>query len=143
MIHFFFLLKIIRLTFCNRNLSGPDKTAATVLLRLFKLVFSAIPLFPENESVLQPHLATIITSAMKYHSNFFFFKYIFVSFHLVSNISFMFSKHASEVKESLNYFALLRSLFRSIGGGKFDLFMKEFLPLLPGMLICLSRFDKY
>jgi hypothetical protein len=38
------------------------------LLRLFKLVFGSIPLFAENESVLQPHLATIVTSAMKYLS---------------------------------------------------------------------------
>eukprot|EP00026_Physarum_polycephalum_P000015 Phypoly_transcript_00015.p1 GENE.Phypoly_transcript_00015~~Phypoly_transcript_00015.p1 ORF type:complete len:3639 (+),score=586.09 Phypoly_transcript_00015:159-11075(+) len=95
-----------------KNLAGTDKNTATVLLRLFKLVFSSIPLFPENESVLQPHLATIVTSAMKY---------------------------ASEVKESVNYFALLRSLFRSIGGGKFDLFMKEFLPLLPGLLEGLNK----
>ncbi len=78
-----------------------------MLLRLFKLAFGSVTLFAENEPVLQPHLNTIITSAMK---------------------------HATEVKDSTNYFVLLRALFRSIGGGKFDLFFKEFLPLLPGTI---------
>jgi len=40
-------------------------------------------------------------------------------------------KYAAEVKDSMNYFVLLRALFRSIGG-KFDTLYKEFLPLLPG-----------
>lgn len=65
----FYAILFIILTTPFRSLSGPDKTGATVLLRLFKLVFSAIPLFPENESVLQPHLATIITSSIKYPLN--------------------------------------------------------------------------
>jgi transformation/transcription domain-associated protein len=91
-----------------KSLSGLDKVASSVLLRLFKLVFGSVTLILENEIVLQPYLSAIVTSAMKY---------------------------ASEVKESLNYFVLLRALFRSIKGGKFDLLMKEFLPLLPGMCI--------
>jgi hypothetical protein len=37
-----------------------------VLLRLFKLVFGSVTLFAENEPVLQPHLALIITSSIKY-----------------------------------------------------------------------------
>ena len=44
-------------------------------------------------------------------------------------------KYATEVKDGMNYFVLLRALFRSIGGGKFDLFFKEFLPLLPGLKV--------
>ena len=40
-------------------------------------------------------------------------------------------KLAMEVKQPMNYFSLLRALFRSIGGGKFELLYKEFLPLLP------------
>jgi transformation/transcription domain-associated protein len=83
-----------------------------VLLRLFKLVFGSVTIFAENEPVLQPHLSTIITAAMK---------------------------HATEVKDSTNYFVLLRALFRSIGGGKFDQFFKEFLPLLPALLEGLNR----
>ena len=95
-----------------KNLAGNDKIASSVLLRLFKLVFGSVTIFAENEPVLQPHLATIITSAMK---------------------------HATEVKDSTNYFVLLRALFRSIGGGKFDQFFKEFLPLLPALLEGLNR----
>ena len=37
-----------------------------MLLRLFKLVFGSVTLFAENEPVLQPHLALIITSSIKY-----------------------------------------------------------------------------
>lgn len=37
-------------------------------------------------------------------------------------------------KEPLNYFYLLRALFRSIGGGSHDLLYQEFLPLLPNLL---------
>jgi transformation/transcription domain-associated protein len=87
-----------------KQLAGPDKTASVVLLRLFKLVFGSVTLFSDNEPVLQPHLATIVTMSLKY---------------------------AGEVKDSMNYFVLLRALFRSIGG-KFDALYKEFLPLLPG-----------
>jgi hypothetical protein len=49
-----------------RNLSGTDKVASSVLLRLFKLVFGSVTLFAENEAIVQPHLSTIITSAMKH-----------------------------------------------------------------------------
>lgn len=41
---------------------------------------------------------------------------------------------AKTAKEPLNYFQLLRSLFRSIGGGNHDLLYQEFLPLLPNLL---------
>lgn len=86
--------------------SGPNQTTSSaVLLRLFKLVFGSVTLFIENEPVLQPHLAYVITTSMKF---------------------------AAEVKDPSNYFQLIRALFRSIGGGKFEYLYKEFLPLLPG-----------
>lgn len=50
----------------HRELGGTDKAEADVLLRLFKLVFGSVTLFAENEPVLQPHLALIITSSIKY-----------------------------------------------------------------------------
>lgn len=49
-----------------RELGGSDKAEVDVLLRLFKLVFGSVTLFAENEPVLQPHLALIITSSIKY-----------------------------------------------------------------------------
>lgn len=64
-------------------------------------------MFAENESVLRPHLNQIVSQAMQL---------------------------AMEVKNPMNYFALLRALFRSIGGGKFEMLYKEFLPLLPDLL---------
>ena len=42
-----------------------DGTVASVLLRLFKIVFASVTLFPDNEPVLQPHLAKIVTNSLK------------------------------------------------------------------------------
>ena len=89
------------------QLGNTDDPASAVLLRLFKLVFGSITLFPENEPVLRPHLSTIVVSAMRC---------------------------ASHVPQPLYFFSLLRALFKSIGGGKFEQLYKEFLPLLPTLL---------
>ena len=35
-------------------------------MRLFKIVFASVTLFPDNEPVLQPHLAKIVTNSLKY-----------------------------------------------------------------------------
>jgi transformation/transcription domain-associated protein len=86
------------------DLSGPN---ADILLQLFKMVFRSVSLFPENEPILQPHLGPIITESMRW---------------------------ASLVKDSANYFYLLKHLFRSISNGKFNEFAKEFLPLLSSLL---------
>ena len=88
-------------------LGSPEEPQAAVLLRLFKLVFGSITLFPENEPLLRPHLSTIVTQAMR---------------------------HAAHAAQPSNYFSLLRALFKSIGGGKFEQLYKEFLPLLPTLL---------
>jgi transformation/transcription domain-associated protein len=37
-------------------------------------------------------------------------------------------------QEPINFFLLLRALFRSIGGGSHDLLYQQFLPLLPSLL---------
>lgn len=68
---------------------------------------TAVTVYAENESVLRPYLNTIVAQGMKF---------------------------AREVKNPVNYFSLLRALFRSIGGGKFELLYKEFLPTLPELL---------
>jgi phosphatidylinositol kinase/protein kinase (PI-3 family) len=84
-----------------------DATMASVLLRLFKIVFASVTLFPDNEPVLQPHLAKIVTSSLT---------------------------HATEMRDALNYLHLLRALFKSIATGKFELLYKEFTPLLQPLL---------
>ena len=94
------------------DLGSKNLEKAQIYLRLFKLVFLSISVFPEdNECVLQTHLATLIKDSLKY---------------------------ALEAEEPLHYFYLLRSLFRSIGGGRFELLYKEVLPLLPLLLDALN-----
>ena len=94
-------------------LGGEDKNVSSVLLRLFKLVFGSVSLFADqNDSVLQPFLADIIARSLEL---------------------------APSARDPINYFMLLRALFRSIGGGKFELLYKEFLPLLPALLTGLNR----
>ena len=96
------------------DLGGADKKHASVSLRLFKMAFMAVTIFPDvNEVVLQPHLSHIIMTSMKL---------------------------ASKASEPANYFLLLRALFRSIGGGRFELLYKDVLPLLPVVLENLNNF---
>ncbi|KAH3761988.1 transformation/transcription domain-associated protein [Pelomyxa schiedti] len=90
-------------------LAEPEKLVSSVMVRLFKLVFGSLAQYPENDSVLQPHLQNLIQSCLKYSS-----------------------------EESLNYFALLRALFRVIGT-KSDVFIKDIFPLLPGILESLNH----
>ncbi|RUP49800.1 hypothetical protein BC936DRAFT_141434 [Jimgerdemannia flammicorona] len=90
------------------KLGDSDTLYSSVMLRLFKLAFMAVNLFPDaNETILQPYLGNIIMSCLKL---------------------------SAKAKEPSNYFLLLRALFRSIGGGRFELLYKEVLPLLQVLL---------
>jgi transformation/transcription domain-associated protein len=90
------------------KLGAEDQVYSGALLRLFKVVFMAVTKYPEqNELVLRPHVGTIILKSMRL---------------------------SAKAKEPLNYFLLLRSLFRSIGGGRFDALYSEVLPLLEVLL---------
>ncbi|OBZ88491.1 Transcription-associated protein 1 [Choanephora cucurbitarum] len=81
---------------------------SAVMLHLFRLTFMAVNLFPDaNESILQPYLANLVMSCFKL---------------------------AAKAKEPANYFLLLRALFKSIGGGRFELLYKEVSPLLQVIL---------
>ncbi|KAL4715075.1 hypothetical protein ACJJTC_012122 [Scirpophaga incertulas] len=92
---------------------GTNVERSNLYLRLFKLVFGSVSLFPtDNEQMLRPHLHSIVNKAMDF---------------------------AMTAKEPYNYFLLLRALFRSIGGGSHDLLYQEFLPLLPNLLEGLNR----
>ncbi|KAB8073752.1 hypothetical protein BDV29DRAFT_133154 [Aspergillus leporis] len=85
-----------------------DMTKAKILLRMFKLSFMAVTLFSvQNEQVLHPHVTKIVTKCIEL---------------------------SVTAEEPMNYFLLLRSLFRSIGGGRFELLYKEILPLLEMLL---------
>ena len=94
------------------KLGGEDKSESNVLTRLFKFAFSSLTIFPDNEQVLLPHITTIITASIR---------------------------QSSLVPEPYNYFGILRSLFHSLVGGRFELLYMELLPLLPDILKWLTK----
>ncbi|EEB09408.1 transcription-associated protein [Schizosaccharomyces japonicus yFS275] len=80
----------------------------SVLLRLFRLSFMSVNIFPEkNEAVLRPYVSQILYKCFEL---------------------------CGKAEQPINYFYLLRAFFRSIGGGKFDSLYKEVVPVLPLML---------
>ena len=86
------------------DVGSSDMNKSAILLRLFKLAFMAVTLFAsQNEQVLLPHVVDIVTKSIEL---------------------------STKAEEPMNYFLLLRSLFRSIGGGKFEHLYKQILPLL-------------
>lgn len=95
------------------ELGEGDALKSHILIRLFKLCFMAVNLFPAtNEAVLLPHLQDLIVKSMEL---------------------------AATAQDPIMYFHLLRTLFRSIGGGKFELLYKEVLPLLQVLLESLNK----
>ncbi|KAJ3053641.1 hypothetical protein HK097_003754, partial [Rhizophlyctis rosea] len=94
------------------RLGEKDQNYATTMLRLFKVLFVAVTQHPDKlEVVLRPHLGNIIMTSMK---------------------------NSGRAVEPLNYFMLLRTLFRSIGGGRFELLYQEVLPFLQVLLESLN-----
>jgi transformation/transcription domain-associated protein len=80
--------------------SLPDlahRVRAPPLLRLFKLCFGSMQACPDNEPLLAPYLAPIVSTCLEL---------------------------GVQDRESTNYFLLLRALFRALGQGKYDLFYK-------------------
>ncbi|KAL6299677.1 atypical/PIKK/TRRAP protein kinase [Sparassis latifolia] len=92
-----------------------DAHTAAIAIKMFKMAFGAVTLFPSlNEPILASHLGKLIMDCFPL---------------------------AAKATNPVNYFHLLRGLFRAIGGGggRFELLYKEVLPLLPEMLQCLHR----
>ncbi|KAL2266473.1 hypothetical protein VTJ83DRAFT_5825 [Remersonia thermophila] len=95
------------------DVGSSDLRKSSILLRLFKLAFMAVTLFAtQNEQVLLPHVVDIVTKSIEL---------------------------STKAEEPINYFLLLRSLFRSIGGGKFEHLYKQILPLLEMLLDVLNN----
>ena len=95
------------------DVGSSDVDKATILLRLFKLSFMAVTLFSQqNEAVLLPHVNKLITSSLQL---------------------------STTAESPMQYFYLLRSLFRSIGGGRFEHLYHEILPLLEMLLEVLNN----
>ena len=92
------------------------KKQGSVTLQLFVAIFNSISKFTKNEAVLRPHLQLLIASCLRRRAT------------------------ANDVDTwPSNCIQLLRSLFRSIAGGKFEESYKEILPLLPILLNGLYR----
>lgn len=96
-----------------KDVGSTNIRQSSILLRMFKLSFMAVTLFSAtNEQVLLPHVTNIVTQSIQL---------------------------STTAEEPMNYFYLLRSLFRSIGGGRFELLYKEILPLLEMLLEVLNN----
>ncbi|VDP25685.1 unnamed protein product [Schistosoma mattheei] len=92
---------------------GDGTNESALYMRLLKLCFSSVNMSgTENELVMKLHLRRIVQGSMHY---------------------------CLTAKEPTAYFTLLRTLFRSIGGGAHDKLYREFFPLLPEMLTTLNR----
>ncbi|GAA5822515.1 hypothetical protein JCM11251_006364 [Rhodosporidiobolus azoricus] len=90
------------------DLGHNNKENTSIMLRLYKMSFMAVTIFPDkNEPVLLPHLSNLIMNSLKL---------------------------ASQAAEPNSYYLLLRALFRSIGGGRFEILYNEVLPLLQTLL---------
>lgn len=106
----------ILLKFLNSKLpelGNVDSNKSNILIRLFKLSFMSVNLFPiTNEAVLLPHLNNLILDSLKY---------------------------STEAEEPLVYFYLIRTLFRSIGGGRFENLYRSIKPILQTLLQSLNK----
>ncbi|TNN09277.1 Transcription-associated protein [Schistosoma japonicum] len=92
---------------------GDGTNESALYMRLLKLCFSSVNMSgTENELVMKLHLRRIVQGSMHY---------------------------CLTAKEPTAYLTLLRTLFRSIGGGAHDKLYREFFPLLPEMLTTLNR----
>ncbi|CAL2274022.1 unnamed protein product [Prunus armeniaca] len=85
-------------------LKHPDKPAAKLVLHLFRFIFGAVSKAPSDfERILQPHVPVIMEVCMK---------------------------NATEVEKPLGYMQLLRATFRALAACKFDLLMRDLIPML-------------
>ncbi|ODQ81952.1 hypothetical protein BABINDRAFT_160169 [Babjeviella inositovora NRRL Y-12698] len=95
------------------ELGEVDVVKLNILIRLFKLCFMSVNLFPTvNEAVILPHLNDLILQSLQL---------------------------TTTAKQPMVYFYLIRTLFRSIGGGRFEHLYKEIMPLLQVLLETLNR----
>ncbi|KAM7263761.1 hypothetical protein ACFE04_001444 [Oxalis oulophora] len=85
-------------------LKNPDSPAAKLVLHLFWLIFNAVAKAPADfERILQPHVSVIMEVCMK---------------------------NATEVEKPLGYLQLLRTMFKALLGCKFELLLRDLIPML-------------
>lgn len=97
----------LEMTGCASSGNEDGRNRANALLKLFKIVFASVSLFPTNEPVLHLHLATIVRNSLK---------------------------HAANSTDPVGFLQMLKALFKSINNDKhqvqFDLLHQSFAPLL-------------
>ncbi|KAK9136460.1 hypothetical protein Syun_015790 [Stephania yunnanensis] len=85
-------------------LKHPDMPAGKLVLQLFRYLFSAIAKAPTDcERILQPHIPIIMEVCLK---------------------------NATEIDKPVGYLHLLRTMFRALNGGKFELLLRDLIPTL-------------
>lgn len=85
-------------------LKTPDSPAAKLVLHLFRFIFGAVAKAPSDfERILQPHVPVIMEYCMK---------------------------NSTEVERPLGYMQLLRTMFRALSGCKFELLLRDLIPML-------------
>ncbi|XP_074308594.1 transcription-associated protein 1-like isoform X2 [Silene latifolia] len=81
-----------------------DLPPAKLVLHLCNLLFAAVTKFPsDSERILLPHVPVIIEACMK---------------------------NITEVEKPIGYLQLLKTMFHALGGGKFELILRELIPTL-------------
>ncbi|CAI0392859.1 unnamed protein product [Linum tenue] len=85
-------------------LKHSDSPAAKLVLHLFRFIFGAVTKAPADfERILQPHVPVIMEVCVK---------------------------NATEVEKPLGYMQLLRTMFRALAGCKFELLLRDLIPML-------------
>lgn len=85
-------------------LKHPDSPAAKLVLHLFRYLFGAVAKAPSDcDRILQPHVPVIMETCMK---------------------------NATEVERPIAYLQLLRTMFRALAGGKFEVLLRDLIPML-------------
>ncbi|KAH1158068.1 hypothetical protein GLYMA_11G077000v4 [Glycine max] len=85
-------------------LKQPDSPAAKLVLHLFRFIFGAVAKAPSDfERILQPHAPVIMEFCMK---------------------------NATEVERPLGYMQLLRTMFKALSGCKYELLLRDLVPML-------------
>ncbi|KAG7584206.1 Protein kinase-like domain superfamily [Arabidopsis suecica] len=97
-------------------LKNPDSAATKLVLHLFRCIFGAVTKTPSDfERILQHHVPVIMEVCMK---------------------------NATEVDKPLGYMQLLRTVFRGLAGCKYELLLRDLIPmLLPCLNILLTMLE--
>ncbi|KAA8493601.1 Transcription-associated protein 1 [Porphyridium purpureum] len=90
-----------------------ELSRSQALLRLFKILFASVTVFPENESALRLHVGTLVNGCLTG----------------ISRID----------ADPVHYLQLLRALFKSLAGGRNDPIYKEIMPLVANTLTTLMH----